>query len=253
MKTKCSVFKLPKDESDNQTSLNVLLSEMAFRPIQLNFSSMRGLNTLLVWSYLVDTLIQLFCREYLIVLYRALPTPKPAAKKLKQEDVQLKYFMEKIPLDPLTNFIPWKRTGEKYNKYIKYNNVTSRQKYEIVHILMTQVFLSTEQTIILYCSQCGKLRSPLYVVSLQGRHTSSHKNVLNLKNVLKYHLQFFEALHAPHIFSLKEKDKIMKIQYIVQSYDMEKTEISSLHPRNLQWDESFLHLWSTERSFDECR
>ena len=81
-----------------------------------------------------------------------------------------------------------------------------------------------------------------YVVSLQGRYTGSHKNVLNLNNVLKYHLQFFEALHAAHIFSLKERDKIKKIQYIVQSYDMEKTEISLLHSRNLQWDECFLHL-----------
>ena len=66
------------------------------------------------------------------------------------------------------------------------------------------------------------------------------------------HYSFFETLHAAHIFSLEEKNKLKKIQYIVQSYDMEKTEISFLRPRNLQRDESFLHLRSTECSFDEC-
>ena len=118
---------------------------MAFRSIQLNFSSVRGLNTLLVWSYLVDNLVQLFRREYLIVLFR----PKPAPKKLKQEDVQLKYFMEKDTNRSINEFDPEKRAAEKYS-----NVVTSRQKHEIVYIFMTQVLLSTEQTIILYCSQC---------------------------------------------------------------------------------------------------
>ena len=47
------------------------------------------------------------------------------------------------------NLILKKRTAEKYN-----NVVTSRQKYEIVYIFMTQDLLSTEQTKILYCSQC---------------------------------------------------------------------------------------------------
>ena len=147
-----------------------------------------------------------------------LPTPKPAAKKLKQEDVQLKYFMEKDTIRSINEFDPEKRTAEKYN-----NVVTSRQKYKIVYIFITQDLLSTEQTIILYCSQCWKVTFTSYVVSLRGRHIKSHKNVLNLNNVLKYHLQFFETVHAAHIFSLKEKDKIKKIQFIVQSYDMEKT------------------------------
>ena len=78
-----------------------------------------------------------------------LRTPKPAAKKLKQEDVQLKYFMEKDTNGSINEFDPEKRAAEKYS-----NVVTSRQKYEIVYIFMTQVLLSTEQTIILYCSQC---------------------------------------------------------------------------------------------------
>ena len=78
-----------------------------------------------------------------------LPTPKPAAKKLKQEDVQLKYFMENDTIRSINEFDPEKRTAEKY-----YNVVTSRQKYEIVYSFMTQDLLSTEKTIILYCSQC---------------------------------------------------------------------------------------------------
>ena len=57
-----------------------------------------------------------------------------------------------------------------------------------------------------------------YVASLLGRCARSHKNVLNFNNVLKYRSQFFEALHAAHMFSLKEKDKIKKILYIVQSF-----------------------------------
>ena len=81
-----------------------------------------------------------------------LPTPKQAAKKLKQEDVQLKYFMEKDTLE----FDPEKRTAEKYN-----NVVTSRQKHEIVNIFMTQDLLSTEQTKNCIVHNVGKLRSPL--------------------------------------------------------------------------------------------
>ena len=78
-----------------------------------------------------------------------LPTSKPVAKKLKQEDVQMKNFMEKDTIRSINEFDPEKRTAEKYN-----NVVTSRQKYEIVNIFMTQDLLSTEQTKILYCSQC---------------------------------------------------------------------------------------------------
>ena len=57
-----------------------------------------------------------------------LPIPKPAAKKIKQEDVQLKYFMEKDTIRSITEFDPEKRTAEKYN-----NVVTSRQKYVHFH------------------------------------------------------------------------------------------------------------------------
>ena len=32
------------------------------------------------------------------------------------------------------------------------------------------------------------------------------------------HYSFFETLHAAHIFSLEEKNKIKKILYIVQSF-----------------------------------
>ena len=78
-----------------------------------------------------------------------LPTPKPAAQKLKQEDVQLKYFTENDTIRSITEFDPEKRTAEKY-----YKVVTSGQKYEIVYSFMTQDLLSTEQTKILYCSQC---------------------------------------------------------------------------------------------------
>ena len=73
---------------------------MAFRSIQLNFSSVRDLNTLLVWSYLSISSVSVFNRPI-----SCMPTRKPAAKKLKQEDFPLKYFMEIIPLDPLTNLI----------------------------------------------------------------------------------------------------------------------------------------------------
>ena len=75
-----------------------------------------------------------------------LPTRKPVAKKLKQEEFQLKYFMEKDTIRSISEFDPEKRTAEKYN-----NVVTSRQKYEIVYICITQDLLSTEQTIIMYC------------------------------------------------------------------------------------------------------
>ena len=37
-----------------------------------------------------------------------LPTPKPSAKKLKQEEVQLKYFMEKDTIRSINEFDPEK-------------------------------------------------------------------------------------------------------------------------------------------------
>ena len=64
-------------------------------------------------------------------------------------NIQLKSFMEKDTIRSINEFDPEKRTAEKYN-----NVVTSRQKYEIVYIFMTQDLLATEQTKILYCSQC---------------------------------------------------------------------------------------------------
>ena len=57
--------------------------------------------------------------------------------------------MEKDTIRSINEFDPDKRTAEKYN-----NVVISWQKYEIVYIFITQDLLSTEQTIILYCSQC---------------------------------------------------------------------------------------------------
>ena len=40
-----------------------------------------------------------------------LPIPKPAAKKLKQEDVQLKYIMEKDTIRSINEFDPEKRSA----------------------------------------------------------------------------------------------------------------------------------------------
>ena len=48
MKKKCSVFKLPNDESDKQASLNVLPQRNSFQINPAKFSSVRGLNILLV-------------------------------------------------------------------------------------------------------------------------------------------------------------------------------------------------------------
>ena len=149
MKTKCSVFKLPKDESDKQTSLNVLPQRNGFQINPAKFFICErhrySLPVKLPGAYSRPALPSSVFNRHILCL----PTPKPAAKKLKQEDVQLKYFMEKDTIRSINEFDPEKGTAEKYS-----NVVTPRQKYEIVYIFMTQVLLSTEEIIILYYSQC---------------------------------------------------------------------------------------------------
>ena len=147
MKTKCCVFRLLTDESDKQTSLNVLPQRNGFQinPAKFFICEMpkHSPGVKLPGGYSRPALpSSVFNRPT-----SCLPTPKTAAKKLKQEDVQLKYFMEKDTIRSINEFDPEKRTAEKYNNW-----VTSRQKYEIVYIFITQDLLSTEQTIIRYCS-----------------------------------------------------------------------------------------------------
>ena len=149
MKTKCCVFRLLTDERDNQTSLNVLPQRNGFQINPAKFficeRPKHSPGVKLPGGYSRPALqSSIFNRPT-----SCLPTPKTTAKKLKQEDVQLKYFMEKDTIRSINEFDPEKRTAEKYN-----NGVTSRQKYEIVYIFITQDLLSTEQTIILYCSLC---------------------------------------------------------------------------------------------------
>ena len=54
MKTKCCVFKLPKEGNDKQTSLNVLPQRNGFQINPAKFLSVRRLNTLLVVLLLIS-------------------------------------------------------------------------------------------------------------------------------------------------------------------------------------------------------
>ena len=75
----------------------------------------------------------------------------------------MKYFMEKDTIRSINEFDPEKRTAEKYN-----NVVTSRQKYEIVYIFMTQDLLSTNRPKYCIVHNVGKLRSPLMLSAYKG-------------------------------------------------------------------------------------
>ena len=156
MKTKCCVFRLLTDESDKQTSLNVLPQRNGFQinPAKFFICEMpkHSPGVKLPGGYSRPALPwSVFNRPT-----SCLPTPKTAAKKLKQEDVQLKYFMEKDTIRSINEFDPEKRTAE---------NITTGLHLDRNMRLCTfsshKIYCRQNRPLYCIVHNVGKLRSPL--------------------------------------------------------------------------------------------
>ena len=88
---------------------------------------------------------------------------------------------------------------------------------------MTQDFLATDLTITV--KNTPTLCSPLSLTAYkEGVRVPLGNKILNPNNGLRYYSQFFEAVHAAHIYSLEEEDVINKTLSTLQSYNMEFSE-----------------------------
>ena len=121
---------------------------------------------------------------------------------------------KRIPLDPLTNLILKKELLKNITTWIhldrnmrlctfSWHKIYCRQnrpKYCIVH-------------------NVGKLRLPLMLSAYkEGTQVPIRMYWILIKCIKVAFTVFFETVHAAHIFSLKEENKIKKILYIVQSF-----------------------------------
>ena len=137
-KNKCSVFKLPKDEIERQAWLN-------FLPVQNSFSKINPAALFICERHWPRNSPHVKlpggCTRPALppnvfnLPQSCLPTPKPAPRKPKQVDVQLKYFMERATILSFNDFHPEKELMKKYD-----NVLTCRQKDKIAFIFMTQDF-----------------------------------------------------------------------------------------------------------------
>ena len=155
---------------------------------------------------------------------------------------------KRIPLDPLTNLILKKELLK---------NITTR-----LH-LDRNMRLCTFSWHKIYCRQnrpkycivhnVGKLRSPLMLSAYkEGSQVPIRMYWILIKCIKVAFTVFLRLCTQPTSSVWKKRINLKKKSVHCSIVRYEKTEISLLRPRNLQRDESFLHLRSTECSFDEC-
>ena len=119
---------------------------------------------------------------------------------------------KRLPLDPLMNLILKKELLKNIATWLHLD-----RNMRLCTFSWHKFYCRQNRPLYCIVHNVGKLRSPLMSIAYK-EGTQVPIRMYWILNVLKYRLQFFETMHAAHIFSLKEKDKIKKIQYIVQSF-----------------------------------
>lgn len=209
---KCRVFKLPKEEVEKQAWINVIPPRKDFVIVSNKFFICER-----HWPSESTPYIKLpggFTRpatppSIFNVPRSCLPSPKPAPRKPKQQDEQLKYFLKKDLIHSFRDFSPDKDLKKKYD-----NVIIHRSDEKFVCIFMTKDFQESHLTVIVWNK--ATLCSPLTLSAFKNGISIPSVKILNPNNGLNYYSQFFEAVHVAYNYNLNVDDVINKVVLILK-------------------------------------
>ena len=180
---KCRVFRLPKDESERQSWLNVIpprkdfvINPATFFICERHWPEDPPLVTLPGGRTRPADPPTIFIN----IPPSCLPTPKPTPRQSKAEDQQLKYFQRKDKICSFTEFSPEKKLQKKYE-----NLITSRSDDKLVCVFMTDDYSESIMSIIVYNK--STLCSPLTLSAFKNGMNVPLTKILNPNNGLAYH------------------------------------------------------------------
>ena len=216
---KCRMFRLPKEEGEQQKLLAML-------PPCKNFSPDPGKFHICEKHWSSDTpMIKIPGESTRPVLPpnifdvppSCLPTPKPCPRPAKQEDRQLEGFMKKDKISSFSQFLPEKKLNKKYD-----NIITYRTNDRLVCSFMAKNFQECKMTVIV--ENTPTLCSPLVLTAFKKGVRVPLSKILEPNNGLAYISQFFEAVHIAKCYVPSTKARILGMVEELQEMEFEDSK-----------------------------
>lgn len=213
---KCRVFKLPKDQKNQQKWIdslpprkNFVIKPSSFYICEKHWPSDTPMKKLPGGSSRPISPPSIFN-----VPSSCLPTSKPKPRTAKKEDRQLNYFLQKDKLTSLSAFSPEKDLNKKYD-----NLIISRDDNKLVCVFMRQDYQESELTIIV--ENKATLCSPLTLTAFKDGIRVPLSKILRPNNGLSSYSMFFDAVHAAKIFIVPVIDSITAVISKLENVEME--------------------------------
>ena len=187
---KCRVFKMPREDTEQQQWINAL---PPIKDFQIDPSKFFICERHWPLDCPMKNLPGGFSRptvppSIFNVPPSCLPTPKPEPRQTNAPDRQLKYFLEKDKISDFSHFSPEKELRKKYD-----NLFFQRSEENLVCIFMSKDFTKCLLTCII--NNKATLTAVLTMLAFKDGIRVPMSKLLQPNNGLRFYSQFFEAVH----------------------------------------------------------
>ena len=210
---KCRVFRLPKDQSERQKWLDVLpprenfdVDPDKFFICEKHWDSDPPLIKLPGGSTRPSIPPSVFN-----VPASCLPTPKPAPRPAKVEDIQLRHFMQKDTIVSFDAFKPERVLKKDYK-----NLIISRSDERFVCLFMTENF--SECIVSVIVENKPTLCSPLTLSAFKNGVSVPLPRTLDPNNGLGSYGQFYEAVRLAVTYDIPLNQVLQNVATVLKSY-----------------------------------
>jgi hypothetical protein len=142
-----------------------------------------------------------------------LPTPKPSPRRVKVEDQQLKYFLQKDTISSLATFNPDKDLQKNYSES---NLIISRSNERFVCVVMSEDFHECKLSILV--ENKPTLCSPLTLSAFKNGISVPLGKILSPNNGLSSYSQFHEAVRVAVNYDIPLDHVLKKVVTVLQAH-----------------------------------
>lgn len=213
--SKCSVYKLPKDDPERQTWLAVI-------PPRKDFDISNAKSFFICEKHWPEnppmkklpggTTRPAVAPSIFDVPASCLPTPKPPPRPAKQVDRQLEIFMDRDRIKSFSDFVPDKKILKEYD-----NVVISRTSDRCAFLFMSSDFRECEMTVIV--ENKSTLCSPLVCFAYKSGVRVPLGTILNPNNGLSSYSQFDAVVHTCLNYKIPLDDVLRKVVKELQAQE----------------------------------
>ena len=210
---KCRVFRLPKEESEMQKWIdklppceNFVINPAKFFICERHWEANPPVIKLPGGSTRPSIPPSVFN-----VPASCLPTPKPAPRRAKAEDQQLKYFLEKDTISSLASFNPDKDLHKSYS-----NLIISRSGERFICLVMSEDYQECNVSILV--ENKPTLCSPLTLRAFKNGVSVPLGKILSPNNGLSSYSQFHEAVRVAVNFDIPLDLVLKKVVTVLQAH-----------------------------------